>query len=314
MTSKTFEVSASDGSGSYIVVYGLNQYNQGSGHNNELDWSCTCQSWKMRHKKHGGYCKHIQSIIERENAMPNDNNNARPEIFYPVLGGDWTLLRLAMMQIATYGKHIDAIDRSLTIMRNIMKPINPYILPDIPMVKYEGHDVIENYGDIVIKGVYKRETTHRSSGALSPGEYTTWLYYQRIRDSDTEELCNDLGIDPNGNFLLSDAWANPEICCKTCDQPMTLLYNIHKEGNAYVCTNKDCLDSVNYRQMPKPQPIIEENSISEPEETPRYEENIDEPPYHADEEDYMPPSPPSIPQQSQRRSPPPPPLNRKQTQ
>jgi hypothetical protein len=49
-------------SGEYIVSWGLNRYLDESGHNDKLDWSCTCPDWTYRKQVQGGYCKHINLV------------------------------------------------------------------------------------------------------------------------------------------------------------------------------------------------------------------------------------------------------------
>ncbi len=51
------------GSETYLVVYDVNAYEASAGHTDYRDWSCSCLDWTSRRKKHGGYCKHIKSVM-----------------------------------------------------------------------------------------------------------------------------------------------------------------------------------------------------------------------------------------------------------
>lgn len=52
----------------YLVTFGKNQYAANTAHAvHDRDWSCTCPDWKMRRRKQGGYCKHIEAVQENNN-------------------------------------------------------------------------------------------------------------------------------------------------------------------------------------------------------------------------------------------------------
>lgn len=48
----------------HLVVYGKNQFEEGSGAEKHLrEWSCTCPDFQFRGKKTGKYCKHILQTL-----------------------------------------------------------------------------------------------------------------------------------------------------------------------------------------------------------------------------------------------------------
>lgn len=59
-----FAVKSQTGDITYVVTYGNNLYSKElSEHKKVMDFSCTCPDWGFNRRKHGGYCKHIQEVL-----------------------------------------------------------------------------------------------------------------------------------------------------------------------------------------------------------------------------------------------------------
>lgn len=262
------EVPSSDvGKPSLVVSFGPNRYENSAGHNDQYDWSCTCEDWRYRRAKDGGYCKHIEHV---QGLSPQQGGRSlwkASKIDQPLSIPSKEALDELQGILEDPNDLVDALTTAAErVIRSVMvytpvtdqdgKLIPAVFLPDMKPVfsrKLADTDLVKPVGS----------TGSRKSGNLNGTQFGAYLAYQDLQTEQLYQECLAMGFNPNYMFTLAQDIEDTSTNCSECGGFMTRIMSIDPTSDGYVCTNANCAHDINkpsnqsifYKTTPNTVPI-----------------------------------------------------------
>lgn len=244
------EVQSSDaGKPSLLVSFGPNRYENSAGHDEQYDWSCTCEDWRWRRAKDGGYCKHIEHVqglspqqggrslwkaskIDQPLSIPSKEALDDLEVCLEDPNETLSALSSAAERVIT------SVQVYTPVTDQDGKLIPAVFLPDIkPVFSKKLADTA------VVTLVQKGEP--RTGGNLNGTQFGAYLAYQDLQTQQLYDECIRMGFNPNYVFTLAQDTEDNSANCDKCGGYMTRVMSVDPTNDGYFCTNANCSKDIN---------------------------------------------------------------------